>query len=81
MVPSGRIASKWAAGVFANREFRVISAIPARMDPPLLRKAVKDVSQSTGTVFENSSKILNFASEASYVYFQKKPLVNRFCPL
>ena len=43
MVPSGPIVSKWAADVFANREFLVISAIPAQMDQPSLRKAVKDV--------------------------------------
>ena len=27
--------------------------------------------KAPNTVFENSSKILNFASKASYVYFQK----------
>ena len=43
MVPSGPIVSKWAADVFANREFLVISAIPAQMDQLLQRKAVKDV--------------------------------------
>ena len=33
------------------------------------------------TVFKNYPKCLIFASEASNLNFQKKPLENRFCPL
>ena len=35
---------------------------------------------NTATVFKNYQKSLIFASEASYVYFWKKPLVNHLCP-